>query len=244
MTVLLSKNVPSARALARALGIRRYNPWKHVVPIDRAAINWGMPDLPLVDVPIINRPESVMHAANKLLAFAALQEAGVRTVPWTTEQDVALAWHNEGKTIYARTFTRGHGGRGIVVVRPDDPAVNIPEARLYTRFVKPDYEARVHVGDRLIIDTAQKKRRKMENPPPLRYWIRNYQNGWVFTRKDVDLPEVVTEAAISAVAALALDFGAVDVIVHNGRPYILEVNTAPGLQGTTLQRYAHYFTRF
>ena len=243
MTCILSKNVPSARALARALGIRRYNPWKHVVPIDRAAINWGMPDLPLVDVPIVNVPTAVRVASHKVLAFAALKECNVPTVPWCTEQEVALAWHNNRKTIYARTFTRGHGGRGIVLVRPDDPALNIPEAHLYTRFVKPDYEMRIHVAGGEVIDFARKKRRKMETPPPLRYWIRNYANGWVFTRQDVILPDDVGEAAVKAVEALDLDFGAVDMLVSDGKPYVLEVNTAPGLQGTTLARYVNYFAR-
>jgi len=39
---------------------------------------------------------------------------------------------------------------------------------------------------------------------------------------------------------LGLDFGAVDVVMSKGRnslPYVLEVNCAPGLQGTTLTNY-------
>ena len=40
--------------------------------------------------------------------------------------------------------------------------------------------------------------------------------------------------------SIGLDFGAVDVIYngHSNRAYVLEINTAPGLTGTTLDNYA------
>ncbi|MNY81884.1 hypothetical protein D3C86_2236870 [compost metagenome] len=43
-----------------------------------------------------------------------------------------------------------------------------------------------------------------------------------------------------AVNALGLDFGAADVIWndHRKQAFVLEVNTAPGLTGTTLEKYA------
>ena len=59
--------------------------------------------------------------------------------------------------------------------------------------------------------------------------IRNHQNGkW----KQVTCTETnsFSEACIKSVKALGLDFGAVDFINVRGIPYILEVNTAPGLE--------------
>ncbi|MNY63636.1 hypothetical protein D3C86_2006230 [compost metagenome] len=46
-----------------------------------------------------------------------------------------------------------------------------------------------------------------------------------------------------AVNAIGLTFGAVDVIWNEYRhqAYVLEVNTAPGLTGTTLEKYAEAF---
>jgi D-alanine-D-alanine ligase-like ATP-grasp enzyme len=55
---------------------------------------------------------------------------------------------------------------------------------------------------------------------------------------------MVTSEAIKAVNCLGLYFGAADVIWNDKeqRAYVLEVNTAPGLEGTTLENYANAFT--
>lgn len=54
-----------------------------------------------------------------------------------------------------------------------------------------------------------------------------------------DIPDVI-DVATQAARALGLVFGGVDVIVHNGRAVVLEVNAWPGLavqhRGDTLAR--------
>jgi glutathione synthase/RimK-type ligase-like ATP-grasp enzyme len=53
------------------------------------------------------------------------------------------------------------------------------------------------------------------------------------------LSEAAKEASIRAVAALGLDFGGVDILVKkDGSCAVLEVNSAPGIEGTTLDKYA------
>jgi D-alanine-D-alanine ligase-like ATP-grasp enzyme len=55
----------------------------------------------------------------------------------------------------------------------------------------------------------------------------------------------MTEHSISAVNTLGLDFGAVDLIVaKDGRVYVLEVNTAPGIEGITLEKYVKAFQNY
>ena len=51
--------------------------------------------------------------------------------------------------------------------------------------------------------------------------------------------------ALAAMVASGLDFGAVDVIWNSRRleAYVLEINSAPGLQGQTVENYAAAFRR-
>jgi D-alanine-D-alanine ligase-like ATP-grasp enzyme len=78
--------------------------------------------------------------------------------------------------------------------------------------------------------------------------IRSYDNGWVFaidsiTYASSEIEEQVKQQAIAAVKALGLDFGAVDVIVNKKgtKAYVLEVNTAPGIESpTVLAAYVAY----
>ena len=68
--------------------------------------------------------------------------------------------------------------------------------------------------------------------------IKNLDNGWVFCRTGISLPDDARNQAIAAVRSLGLDFGAVDVLYREreDKAFVLEVNTAPGLEGTTLER--------
>jgi D-alanine-D-alanine ligase-like ATP-grasp enzyme len=49
-----------------------------------------------------------------------------------------------------------------------------------------------------------------------------------------------------AIKSLGLDFGAIDMIYNERRNqyYVLEVNTACGLTGTTLDKYVEVFKEF
>ena len=61
---------------------------------------------------------------------------------------------------------------------------------------------------------------------------RSHRLGYAFqlVRKEQLKPEVVAIAK-QAVKALELDFGAVDVLWGDGKATVLEVNTAPGIEG-------------
>jgi glutathione synthase/RimK-type ligase-like ATP-grasp enzyme len=111
---------------------------------------------------------------------------------------------------------------------------------LYVQYKKKRDEYRVHMFRGGVIDVTQKRAVNQEDrTETFNRQIRNHGNGWVFCREDVDPPDAVWGQAYSAVRALGLEFGAVDVIWndHYQTAYVLEVNTAPGLEGTTLERY-------
>jgi carbamoylphosphate synthase large subunit len=74
--------------------------------------------------------------------------------------------------------------------------------------------------------------------------VRSNRRGWKFSH--VTLNRVTTglkNAAIKAVEVTGLDFGAVDCAMSaDNTPYIIEINSGPGLQGTSLQKYIEAFT--
>lgn len=63
--------------------------------------------------------------------------------------------------------------------------------------------------------------------------VRSNRLGWKFSRVK-SLRKDIADEAIKAVKAVGLDFGAVDCCVDvNGKVFILEVNSGPGLEETT-----------
>ena len=71
--------------------------------------------------------------------------------------------------------------------------------------------------------------------------VRSNKMGWRFSRIS-KLDKAVEVEAIKAVRALGLDFGAVDCCTDaKGVPFIIEVNTGPGLEGTPFDNYVKAF---
>lgn len=199
-------------------------------------INWGRSERRF-NGEYINKPECVARASNKLDAANIFAEAGVPQPDYTTDRVLAQTWVEEGHTVVERRLLRGSAGRGIRLVNPPDGSVG--PAPLYTKYVKKALEYRIHVFKGEVIDVQQKKRRLDVPDEEVNYQIRNHANGWVFARDGVVPPTSVTDAAIAAVASLGLDFGAVDIgyNIHREAPAVYEVNTAPGLEGSTLDAY-------
>jgi D-alanine-D-alanine ligase-like ATP-grasp enzyme len=114
------------------------------------------------------------------------------------------------------------------------PFVHAP---LYTQYIKKKDEYRVHIFGGKVIDVQRKAVRPGHQNPDFR--VRNTANGFIFVRNDVEAPADVLLQATNAVTVLGLTFGACDVIYNakSNKAYILEVNTAPGLTGTTLENY-------
>lgn len=73
--------------------------------------------------------------------------------------------------------------------------------------------------------------------------VRSNKRGWKFSSVALNtIPAPLRNAAIKAVSVIGLDFGAVDCAIDTGRhPFIIEVNSGPGLQGTSLDKYIAAF---
>lgn len=185
----------------------------------------------------LNTPTAVTRASNKINAFNALREANVPTVEFTTETDVARSWVEQGETVYSRTVLSGHSGEGISIA---DNIESFVQAPLYTKGITAQRrEFRVHVMRGVVTYVQQKKRVEgWRDLPEYSERIRNHHTGWIYATSDINPNEACIRSAIAAVNALGLDFGAVDVITRHDSAWVLEVNTAPGLTGTTLETYA------
>ena len=74
--------------------------------------------------------------------------------------------------------------------------------------------------------------------------VRSNKRGWKFANVRLNtLSANLKNAAIQAVSVLGLEFGAVDcATLQDNTPTIIEANSGPGLQGTTLEKYVESFT--
>lgn len=193
---------------------------------------------------VVNPIHQVAIAGNKLLTFQKLKDVdGIRIPTFTTDRSVAESWINDGVHVVCRTQLRGHSGAGIVLATKESPLVDAP---LYVQYVKKQQEFRVHVAFGEVIDVQEKRQRKDVPEEFVRnFQVRNHQTGWVYCREDIQEPGCLRGMAIATVHQLGLDFGAVDIIYNAKQDacYVLEVNTAPGLEGTTVEKYADAFVR-
>lgn len=239
----------SAKALAEALGILQIRHEGKPLRKLKTLINWGCSNIPrnVGEAAIINDMHSVRNASNKLATFRLFKEVGVDTPEWTESREEANKWLVEGFDVCARHKLNGHSGDGLEIVlgEKNNPnfAHNIPAAPLYTKYVPKKEEYRVHVFRGNVI-FVQRKARKKEVPDENVNWkVRNLNGGFIFTNGGVAVPDGCNQLCISAVRSLALDFGAVDVIYNEkqNKYYVLEVNTAPGLTGKTLEAYTEVF---
>jgi hypothetical protein len=241
-----SQTSQGAKELAKALGVNRI---KHIGSAfvgnkGKILINWGSTNPPkyVSDCTLLNPPDKVAVAVDKALSLNQFKLFDVPSPDFTGSLRDAQRWLEEGHTVFARTLTRASSGRGIVVMMPDHPDTWDVRAQLYTKYIKKRHEYRIHVVRGRVIDTQRKGlRQEFEGREDINHLVRNLANGFVFVRNDGHVvPQVVKDVGVAAVNALNLDFGAADVIYNEraNRAYAIEVNAAPGLQGTTIESYA------
>lgn len=181
-------------------------------------VNWGPPTIARILCKQLNAIKAYANKADQLIKLA---EAGV-LVPevFVTpgEGRIGRSANHQGGT----DLLRG-GGRDY-----------------YTQRLNITREFRVHVFNGLSIRAGMKVPRT-ENPHP---WIRSYDSGWKLDYgrdSNVQVTNAVRTIAKQAVAALKLDFGAVDVGLVGNRPVVLEVNLAPGLdEGPSVDAYVRH----
>lgn len=128
----------------------------------------------------------------------------------------------------------------------------ITRAQLFTQgIVGKRTEFRVHVirGEAVLLQVKLRRRADGEEDNGNSI-VRNVAGGWVYGVNDAmdrDGAEQALSAAAEAIQVAGLDFGAVDIIFQHstGRSFVLEINTAPGLdaEGSALEAYVKGFNK-
>ena len=240
----ISVSAEGVRAGLDALFIRREGS-RYVNKPGDTVINWGCHGEPRVlhGCKVINSFNSVATASSKLKTFSALQAADVPTMEVTRDKAEATSWLQKSKVV-GRDLDRGSQGRGIVVYSKGD---KIDKNHLfYTKYFKKEREVRIHVVNGKVIFEQEKLRKNgTAEAGTLDKYIRSHDRGWCFAFKhlaDNPIPQSCRDVALAAVKACGLDFGAVD-IGWNKRSgaAVFEINTAPGIEETSLEAYIKAF---
>jgi hypothetical protein len=165
---------------------------------------------------------------NKLSQFEVMSGGGVLVPPFYRPQAVPATAHFP---LFGRKLQHREGKDILVALQPEDVALRTAAgAQFFTEYVPRETEYRIWVYRRRHLRTYQKV---MRHPEQYRFFGCSYRNGFAFELVNSDLvPRGAVNMAYVAVDALGLDFGAVDVLqAKDGRFFVLEVNTAPGVEG-------------
>ena len=209
---------------------------------DKFVINWGRSESQCnVHLNLLNQ---VAFATNKVIAHNLLVQHDIPTFGLYMTREAAQS-HLDDPSMDRPVLGRMNGlsgGKGIDIYRPGD---TIHYAHHFYSILEPSHtEYRVHIVRTKLIGITQKRQRR-----GMKEWwddnkriIRCHDNNWIHCRTEVRFEDEVIRVARDAIDALGLDFGAVDVLWHedNG-PTVLEVNTAPGIEGNLVVAYANAF---
>lgn len=234
--VVVGKPSCGALVLARAL------PNARVVHKDRLQavggayaqfLNWGCSSAAFPEGKrVFNPPAAVLMAVDKVRFFRNFGD--LSRIPYATNIGDAERLFEEHRRVVCRAIARGCGGAGIVVAASADALVDAP---LYTAYIPKRDEYRVHVVAGEVILVQQKRALRVSPPTGEGRLIRNHDNGWVFVVHNVEPPPAaLLESCLALTSAMGLDYCGIDCMVgtKDGLPYILEVNTAVGLESPEL----------
>jgi len=229
MWILRCKGGVTAKRLARELhcGYSR-NPW--MIPDDeQLIINYGSG----------YRGDEMLNGniiTDKLEVSHILQENGIRT-PRVYDRDEEIP--DDVFPLLARK--RHHSqGKDIVYVHNQEQLEQMGYQYDYLiRYINKKSEYRVHIlGDYDALVTVKIPDKDERYSDPI---VRSKNNGWIQVSYDRDFYDDLVDLGHQVIKVLGYDFGAVDIIRRKDRLYVLEVNSAPGLEPKKIAKYAEYF---
>lgn len=238
MLIYHRRSVPTGEVIANALQIPHGYEWDgDLDPTGSFMIRWGSRRNPHIDeecAVVLNNADAIERASDKLLSLEVMTEAGIQTPAFSTDPDDLVDIC--GYPILGRSR---HHARGSDIKLCLQRADYRNRKSFYTAYVPTKREFRVHVVRDQVVRIQGKY---LDFPNQKLPWIRNYLTGYRFRSPRLRLRPERLQAAIGAVSAIGLDFGAVDLIIgDDNETYILEVNTAPSCSPMTGAAYVIAF---
>ncbi len=202
---------------------------------DTVLIRWGSSLNPERDEEferVINSSEAIQNATDKLRSLELMSEAGLNVPAWSEDPNELVEEY--GYPILGRKLRHARGSDIQFCLQKRD---HRRPRDFYTVYIPTNREYRVHVVGS---EAVRVQAKYLDFPEQKKAWIRNYESGYRFRNPRLRMHRRRLQAAISAVSALGLDFGAVDLIVgDDNETYILEVNTAPSCSPLTGTAYVN-----
>lgn len=174
-------------------------------------------------------------STDKIAQYKYFKEHSINALEFTQSQQEAAQWLKDKCTVVGRKLTSSQCGHGIVLYEPGETIGSCP---VYTKYKKKKREFRVNVFKGQVIRTTEKKLKNGWDKGPAK--IRNLENGYVFCNVDISsLPAGLDELAAKAAKVVGSDFAGVDIGYneHNNELFVIEVNSAPGIEGSTVDAY-------
>lgn len=175
------------------------------------------------------------QGVDKLTQYQWFAKQGLSALEFTEDPGVAEQWRKDGHVVFARSLLNSSCGKGIHIF--DETSIEGFYFPVYTKYKKKKREFRVHLFRDEVVAVVEKKRRSNWNGQR-ESKIHNLANGYVFCSCQ-DEPEGVRELAIAAGKIVSSDFKGIDIghNEHYNDLFILEVNAAPGIQGSNVDKY-------
>lgn len=222
---------------------RDYKKINQVTGVNKILLRWGTREPLETDGTSIvyNKATAIKNATNKALSREIFLGNNVPIPRFVTPNNIDTI----NLPVIARPFVHSKGKNLYVLNSPEEFLNHYnTDKYYYSEFIDKEREFRVHVGHSKVIVLMEKLKPEDDNQIA---WNRAQAGTEPFenirwNQADEENLKPIMVAGIEAVNALELDCGAADVMLKDGKAYVLEVNTAPTLNSCnyTASRWAMY----
>jgi glutathione synthase/RimK-type ligase-like ATP-grasp enzyme len=174
---------------------------------------------------------------DKLAQYEYFLKNGLNFPKFTKSKEEAIEMAQHGAVV-CRTLLRSRSGKGIVIADKPEQVVDAP---VYVAYHKKTNEYRVSLYRGEVVCIREKRLKKDYVAPEGRDGrVRSHDNGYVFCEPLAPLSEAAISMCKTASKMTKSDIVGVDIAYHKPSDYyfMLEVNSAPGMQGLTIEQFA------